>query len=261
MPVHDSVRAVVDEYLRRVDDTLVVGLYLTGSVALEHFHPGTSDVDFVALLGRVPDAADLRGLHELHMLVAGNPSFDGIYLTADEIRRGPRSVPSAPQALAGVFDPAKRAGQLNPLTWLELARHGIAVRGPAVGDLDIHRDDAGLREWLLGNLRGYWAGLAAAIDAEVGALPDEAAVPGDEVAWFVLGAPRLHYTLATGDVTTKCGAGEYAAATFPEFADLARRAIAQRHGADAGFTVADARGARALIAAVIDDAGRRWARS
>ncbi len=97
--------------------------------------------------------------------------------------------------------------------------------------------------------------------AEMGALPDEAPVPGDEVAWCVLGVPRLQYTLATGEVTTKCGAGEYAAATFPAFADLARRAVAERHGADAGFTLADARAAGALIGAVIDDAGRRWPHS
>jgi Domain of unknown function (DUF4111) len=36
------------------------------------------------------------------------------------------------------------------------------------------------------------------------------------VQWCVPGVTRLHYTIATGDITSKSGACRYALATFPD---------------------------------------------
>jgi hypothetical protein len=45
---------------------LVVGLYLTGSVALGEFRPRRSDVDFVAVLAARADEAALAALGRVH---------------------------------------------------------------------------------------------------------------------------------------------------------------------------------------------------
>lgn len=70
--------------------------------------------------------------------------------------------------------------------------------------------------------------------------------------WLTLGAARLHYTLATGAITSKSAVGEYVAATFPAWADLAHRCVRwrQRRGTER-FTPADALAAAGLTDAVV----------
>ena len=78
------------------------------------------------------------------------------------------------------------------------------------------------------------------------------------MVWAVLGPARLHYTLATGEVTSKSGAGRYAIEHFPAWAELTRRAVDWRNGRDVRFVTADGLAAAAMVGAVIEDALRRW---
>jgi hypothetical protein len=78
------------------------------------------------------------------------------------------------------------------------------------------------------------------------------------LAWVVLGPPRLHYTLATGDITSKAGAGGYLAAQFPQYAELALRTVAGRRGELVEYTAADALLAADMIDTLTDDAWKRW---
>src|SRR5262245_11019852 len=91
--------------------------------------------------------------------------------------------------------------------WLTLARHPVVVRGkhpdPAI-------DPARLRRWNLDNLAAYWRPLAGQIRHAVAERPANAPANAVGVVWAVLGPARPHYTLATGDVTSKSGAGRYA---------------------------------------------------
>lgn len=101
------------------------------------------------------------------------------------------------------------------MTWHTLAHHGVVFRGPAPAELDIWTDSEALAAWQNANLDEYWGRLldrAARLPSKAGllALTDLAAV------WTVTGVSRLHYTLATGDITSKDGAGRHALRTFPE---------------------------------------------
>jgi hypothetical protein len=58
--------------------------------------------------------------------------------------------------------------------------------------------------------------------------------------WRVLGIPRLHALLATGNIISKTAAGEHAIAVFPAYADLCARAVKHRSGDSVTFTAADA---------------------
>jgi len=87
-------------------------------------------------------------------------------------------------------------------------------------------------------------------------------LPRWSTAWGVLGAPRLHHTLATGDVISKEAAGEYARETFDrrwrpiieeglaywrgEPADPTFHPLRTRAEATAGFVLDVVGGARAL---------------
>ncbi|MFH9425107.1 aminoglycoside adenylyltransferase domain-containing protein [Streptomyces sp. NPDC017529] len=194
---------------------LVEGLYLTGSVALGDFRPGRSDVDFVAVSARRPSAADIAALEQAHAETRKRhrrPHFDGVHVTWDDLAGGFASCPGAPHTLQGRFH-AGGGFEVNPVTWSVLAANAVPVRGPAPGGFDVGVDPAALREWTLGNLDGYWRRWQAA-HREPLSLRGVLALHGWATAWGVLGVSRLHYTLATGEITSKGGAGRYALETF-----------------------------------------------
>jgi len=66
---HPVVAEMVAAYLELADaeaPTLVEGLYLVGSAALDDFRPGASDVDFVAVTAAPLDAVRLVALRRVH---------------------------------------------------------------------------------------------------------------------------------------------------------------------------------------------------
>lgn len=77
-------------------------------------------------------------------------------------------------------------------------------------------------------------------------------------AWGVLGAPRLHRTIATGEIVSKEAAGEYALAVFPSrFHGLISEALAYWREQPDGLRVsADERRRRTneFVLSVIDSA-------
>ena len=205
---------------------------------------GRSDVDFVAVVKGELSRAELARLGAVH---AGRWASalvrdvglrrrwpfvaNGIYLRASDLAKSPLEVTPLAGHVSGRFRVAPRKGfDVNPVTWHVLARHGVAVRGLAPEQLRIRTDPAELRAWTLGNLNSYWRRWV-----------ERARRPGLNRATMlgrrytsagVLGAPRLHYTIATGEITTKETAGGYALETFaPRWRALIEDALAYWRGA------------------------------
>ncbi len=181
---------VVHTYLGQVDAVapgLVEGFYLVGSLALDDYRPGTSDVDFVAVTGRplAPSEIDAVGRRP--------PSLDGVYATWEEL--------------------ATDAGR-DPVAWHTLKRYGIRVRGPEPAELTIATDRSTLDSWCRANLDGYWRRWRRAAGRPL-SRKWLACLGTGGPAWAVLGVSRLHYTIATGDITSKSGGGRYALSVFP----------------------------------------------
>ena len=190
------------------------------------FRAGRSDLDFVAIADRDLSRAEFGRLGAVHMgrwasalvrdvaLRRRWPFVcNGFYVPSGDLARSPLEVTPLAGHVSGRFRIGQREGfDVNPVTWLVLARHGIALRGPERQRLDIHADPLELRAWVQGNLNGYWRRWV-----ERARRPgvNRAMVLGRRfVAAGVLGAPRLHYTLATGEVTTKEAAGAFALGAF-----------------------------------------------
>jgi predicted nucleotidyltransferase len=220
---------VVADLIARLDRAVpgrIEGFYVVGSVAMGAFVVGRSDVDFVAIvdrdLGRA-ELARLRGVHArgwtsaLIRDVALRRRWpfvcNGIYLRGGDLERSPLEVTPLAAQVSGRFRIAPRRGfDVNPVTWHTLARHGIAVRGPKPEQLRIRTDSAELRIWTVGNLNDYWRRWVERVRRPG---LNRATVLGRRfIAGGVLGAPRLHYTIATGEVATKETAGRYALKTF-----------------------------------------------
>lgn len=214
--MHETVGEVAHRYLELVDEALpgrVGGLYLVGSVALDDYRPGQSDVDFLAVGDEAwgeDDVAVVSAVHET--LAEGVPgeTFEGSYVTWAQLAASPDAI----DPVLGVHDGMVRVGTdgVSPVHWHTLAQAPVAVRGPAAPE--VWTDVAALRGWVRRNLDEYWAGWVARQHKLMGR---GTMLLGDwAVAWGVLGIPRLHYTLATGAVTSKSGAGEYALGAFGE---------------------------------------------
>jgi hypothetical protein len=208
-PPPPEVADVVTRYLALVDERLpgtVDGLYLGGSLALDDYHLGQSDIDFVAVTREPLDAAALDELAAIHAELRPRLHFDGIYVTYDELTGDPAAA-RAPAVHEGRL--ARSGGfEANPVVWHTLAHRAIPVRGPDPGRLAVWSDPEALRRWCAGNLTGYWAGL---VDRWRAATPvRELVVHHYGLPWLVLGVARLQYTIATGEITSKAGAGRWA---------------------------------------------------
>jgi hypothetical protein len=82
-----------------------------------------------------------------------------------------------------------------------------------VAEIDIWSDPAALMTWTNNNLDAYWRRMLAPGSwlTRRGGVAGLTAYACD---WCVLGVSRLHYTLATGNITSKDGAGVHAQAAF-----------------------------------------------
>jgi hypothetical protein len=214
MSLPPEVRWATSTFLASIDASapgLVEGLYLHGSLGFGEFFPERSDVDFVAVLADRPDGDALEALAAAHDVVRRQhprPFFDGFHAVCDDLAKSPEQCPDLPCTQGGVFSEAGRFG-VNPVTWHELARHGMTVRGPVLAESDVWTDDGALRAFSHGNLTSYWSGVHEALVKS----PEQACDP-DAVEWCVLGVSRLHHLLATGSLTSKSGAGRYALTAF-----------------------------------------------
>lgn len=220
MSLPSPVQAVVDNYLDAVGvevPGLIEGLYLVGSVALGDFRLHGSDIDFVAVTADRPDTKNLAALERVHFRLRERwrrPFFDGIYVTWDDLANDPALIRPGPSAHESRFNPNGR-GEWNPVTWHTLAQHGVRCQGPAVADLTVWNDPAVLAAWTNDNLDTYWRRWLDR-GARLVSRDGMAQLTAWACAWYVLGVCRLHYTLATGAITSKEGAGLYALSAFAE---------------------------------------------
>ncbi|MCJ2033839.1 aminoglycoside adenylyltransferase domain-containing protein [Methylobacterium sp. J-068] len=236
VPLPNPVASVVADYRRRLDAEgmpVLQGLYLVGSVALDDFRPGASDIDFVAVLDREPATRDCAALERVHagLAEAGGACFDGFYLTAEALGRVPTQYVVLPFSLDGRFRTGEVCREVNPVVWRCLARHGRTAFGPPPSELGIADDGDALRTYQVGNLREYW--LSWITQAEAGLAwkaPGEDANAG-ALAWGVLGVARIACALETGGVVSKDGGGRHALVAHPaRWHPVIREALAAHAG-------------------------------
>ncbi|HSS10310.1 MAG TPA: aminoglycoside adenylyltransferase domain-containing protein [Acidimicrobiales bacterium] len=187
---------------------------------------------------------------------------NGVYVRWSDLGRPPQQVDPIASHVAGRF--LRAAGfDVNPVTWMTLATSGVAVRGAAPSDLNIYHGDYQLRRWTVQNLNSYWARWAEVVRRPtIEAL--RCSMRHLALPWGVLGAPRLHYTIATGEIVSKELAGEYALDTFDRaWHPLIRDALAywREPSAKGAFTCAPGqlRTSGEFVAMVVESGNRLWA--
>ncbi|WP_299643034.1 aminoglycoside adenylyltransferase domain-containing protein [Devosia sp.] len=187
----------------------VTGLHLIGSAIDGDFQPGRSDLDFVAVLSRPANVADLAALAILHRTYATDPTMpalDGIWITVEELAAGPDGLPDGPTSSDNRFFELAR-GNRNPVTWAMLPRARTVI-----GQLDraaLRPDPVRLKNWVRENARSYWTRWHTRA-SQLWSPHGLASLGPSAAMWGVLGISRLHYTMVTGDIASKTAAGEHA---------------------------------------------------
>ncbi|HEY8524897.1 MAG TPA: hypothetical protein VIL48_08050 [Acidimicrobiales bacterium] len=117
--------------------------------------------------------------------------------------------------IGATFKVAAAGSELSPVDWKTFAERGVPVRGPDPATLGLDPQPELLIPWNLGNLDSYWRPWAERVHRSGGRRPFRLR-PRWSTAWGMLGPPRLHCTIATGEVVAKEQAGEYALDVFPK---------------------------------------------
>ena len=217
MSLPAQVSRLTGAYLAAMAEELpgrLEGLYLYGSVALGDYHPGDSDIDFVAVLPEPREPRTLASLAKVHHRLGVEhpvPHFDGIYLDRSELAVPPYGT-TGPFVTEHRFHPDGGFERV-PVTWHSLAQTGVRVHGPRLSDVTIGVDTDLLADWTHHNLDQYWRPWWHDASNPLSA-KGISCLGAACTVWAVLGVSRLHYTLDTGRITSKTGAGEYARTIF-----------------------------------------------
>jgi hypothetical protein len=207
------VNDLLNEYIDLVNEYMpnqLEGLYLHGSLALDAFVEGSSDLDFIAVTQSGLTESELKKAKEIHRILADKylfPEMDGVYLTQNDLG-----------TLCECFyynNGIMNYGHfLNPVTWWLLKKNGIVIYGD-VPVIEINAND--LVSYTYENMNTYWANRIQSYEESIDELTQTADSAIDkEVEWTVLGILRQFYTLREKDIISKQGAGEYSLKHLPE---------------------------------------------
>ena len=189
------------------------GLYVVGSAALDDWQPHASDIDIVAVTAEPADedmAGTLRAAHAVFVERRPDVAVDGPFLAWGDLVVGPQGV-TRPWTLDGSFHHDAECFEINPVTWYTLASYGIRIRGPHVADIPIPIEAEQRVRFVIDNALSYWTNVHAELHGAVGESGSTDTVPSSVPVWCLLGLCRMLYTATTADVTSKSGAGRWAA--------------------------------------------------
>ncbi|QFK70544.1 DUF4111 domain-containing protein [Pradoshia sp. D12] len=229
------VETILNEYEGLFNEYLpneLEGLYLHGSIALDAFEKGKSDIDFISVTSRHFTEDEAGILSKIHRMIAQKyktPEMDGVYITWGDLGKVNNNHQNHFYYNSGnlSFGPYFN---FNPVTWTLFAKKGITVLGPASSDFELEFRSKQLQSYVFANMNTYWGDRVQWLESSFDELLNMPAHDiREEIEWTVLGLLCQYYTLAEDDIISKTGAGRYGLSHMPkEYHQIINEAVLAR---------------------------------
>jgi Nucleotidyltransferase domain. len=221
MTVPDAAREILDQYFARLNKELpdrLDAFYLFGSVSLDAFQEGFSDLDFAAVTNRPLTEREVRILEQIHHeLEVSFPktSLDGRYVWNEDLESlGDKDCPYH------YFNSGRLAGierlQKDSVDAFQIKYYGIPIIGRDPRSYSYSVDWTVLTRNMKSNLEHYWLNWRRKVEK----FPSKAYfgmfIKGWMIEWGVLGVSRIFYSIREHDLISKAGAAHYAMQHVPE---------------------------------------------
>ncbi|MGE8034055.1 aminoglycoside adenylyltransferase domain-containing protein [Lysinibacillus sp. NPDC093692] len=232
------VQTVLNEYLSLFQNkipNILEGFYLHGSIALNAYINGSSDIDFVTVVNRTLTEEDAKVISDLHKELNRKYKeigMDGSYIQVGDVGKKQSEVKGCLKVNEGKTNWGN--DDINPITWWVLKNKGITVLGPDIATYNFSVDERVLVNYVLQNMNSYWANRLKTMEkykTMAFVIPNK--LVDEEVEWSITGMLRQFYTLTENDIVSKVDACKFAIHHLPEeFHKVINEAIAIREGSN-----------------------------
>lgn len=231
IPVQNILSEYIDLFHERIPDTLE-GLYLHGSIALNAYINGSSDIDFMAIVNHHLTEQEVNILSTIHRELKKKykkTEMDGCYLLWEDIGKQETETKKCLYANLGKVG---RSIEINPITWWILRDKGISIIGPEITSFHFDVDESDLADYVRNNMNTYWLNrmnTIARFKRIVPLLPNK--LVDWQVQWCITGMLRQFYTLREHEIISKVDACKYAIHYMPErWHNIMKETISIREG-------------------------------
>lgn len=212
-----SAAAILREFIDGIakpDPGFISGMYITGSIPLNDFHPAKSDIDFLILCKELPPKDLYLRLKKLHKRIDHRckTKLNGCYITPAGLNVHNSGSVKILRYQEGRLN--ESTFEMAPVTLYELKTTAITLSGVPAAELPVVVDKNDVTKFLFENLNSYWknwiTGHSLGINGALLILFPRLS------EWVILGVARQSYTLRTGKITSKTKAGLYCLEHLPE---------------------------------------------
>lgn len=200
-----------------------ISFYLYGSIALNDYIEGTSDIDFIAILPQTLTDEQIEGIRASHLYLEKllpHTDIMGSYILQDDLGKNYDDINFVLTYSNKELFISGGQPDINPITWWMLKHYGVHVYGPIV-EMEFEIEKTTVLSYVHANINTYWAGWIGRLEAEAGELSllDAEVVSkhlDSAVEWCTLGMLRQLYTVSEISIKSKVAAGIYGLSVVPE---------------------------------------------
>ncbi len=213
-----TIPAILQELIGEISQLkpeFITGIYLTGSLTLNDFHPDKSDIDFLVLCTIMPKDGFRLLLNKLHKKIDRKfkkPKLSGCYITLGNLNAKNAQTTKTLSYHEGLMNEC--AFEMAPVTLYELKTTAITLFGIPAQALPVAVEIRDVNKFLSENINSYWKNwIAKHSSFNIHQLL--LIFTPRLTEWVLLGVARQLYTLKTGKITSKTNAGYYCLEHLP----------------------------------------------